>query len=204
MSWLIGLPSWLGYQQEEIRSHMAGHKYCPLDGARLVVPRKPPLAGLPTCRRKGCGYVDYPNTKTCVAVVIESRGRVLLGKRRYEPGKGLLDLPGGFVTFAERAEEAARREVLEETGLKVRIINYIGSYPDTYGPHCIHTLTLGFTAVRSGGSLRAADDLECLDWFAPDGLTGMLAFPHQSELLKDWMARCGRVGSVMPGDRSGG
>lgn len=52
--------------------------------------------------------------------------------RGKEPRKGLLSLPGGFVNPDERAEDAAVRECLEETGLRVEGLSFVGSWPNDY------------------------------------------------------------------------
>ncbi|NET09704.1 MAG: NUDIX domain-containing protein [Symploca sp. SIO2B6] len=99
----------------------------------------------------------FINTATGVAAVIESEGDLLLVVRGRNPGKGLLDLPGGFVDYHETAEAALVRELKEELELDLSMelswnsdnpdsasalpLNYhrppldtcyIGSYPNTY------------------------------------------------------------------------
>lgn len=59
-----------------------------------------------------------PTFNTTDAVVIQS-GHVLLVKRKFSPGKGLLALPGGFIKANERIEDACLRELKEETGIRV-------------------------------------------------------------------------------------
>jgi ADP-ribose pyrophosphatase YjhB (NUDIX family) len=119
-------------------------------------------------------------------VLVEEQGRILLGRRAVEPGKGLWDILGGFIDAGETAEEAARREILEESGLQVRIDRYLGSFPDVYGPRRLPTLNLGFVAVPTGGTLRAATDIGELRWFAGDELPGVWAFPHQVKMIELW------------------
>ena len=55
---------------------------------------------------------------TADCVVIDARGRVLLVRRGHPPFKGHYALPGGFVEIGETVEEACRRELMEETGVK--------------------------------------------------------------------------------------
>ena len=89
--------------------------YCPKCGARTFVERNEKAKQCTTC-----GFVYYFNPSSAVACFIRnSKGELLLVRRAKEPAKGTLDLPGGFVDMYESAEDAAHREVKEETGLRI-------------------------------------------------------------------------------------
>ena len=94
-----------------------------------------------------CGFVYYFNPAAAVACFLrDAQGRLLVARRACDPGRGMLDLPGGFVDCAETAEEAARREVREETGLQTGPLQYLFSVPNIY-PYSgfeVHTLDLFF------------------------------------------------------------
>ena len=64
--------------------------------------------------------MSRPKTPALVAdcVVVDAKNRVLLVRRKYPPFKGQFALPGGFVEIGETVENACRRELLEETGVK--------------------------------------------------------------------------------------
>lgn len=64
-----------------------------------------------------CGFKFYINSSIGVAAVIMKHDELLMVRRMKEPRKGTLDLPGGFAAPGERAEDAVRREVLEEVNL---------------------------------------------------------------------------------------
>lgn len=64
------------------------------------------------------GTTDWERS---VGVVVVRDGKVLLGRHTYGPGRGLLIIPGGYLDEGETPEDAARREVLEETGITVAI-----------------------------------------------------------------------------------
>ncbi|MGI8604164.1 MAG: NUDIX hydrolase [Verrucomicrobiales bacterium] len=66
------------------------------------------------------------------ALVIDPEGRALFIRRAREPAKGKLALPGGFIDGGESAEEALRREIHEEVGLRVGQLEYLGSWPNRY------------------------------------------------------------------------
>lgn len=158
--------------------------FCPYDGARLVARTDGEGRQRPTC--SACGFVDYCNPKPCVEIVVEEQGRVLLGRRAFEPSLGLWDILGGFIETDETAEAAVHREIAEESGLQVRITRYLGSFPDVYGPWEVPTLSFAFTAEPIGGVLRSASDVAELRWFAAEDLPTEWAFPHQPKVIAAW------------------
>jgi len=163
------------------------YKYCPYDGEPL---RRDPKAGdsRPECSK--CGFVDYQNPKPCVAILIVRDDKLLLARRRWEPAKGEWDIPGGFVDRGESAEEAVAREACEETTLRVRVTEYLGSVPDVYGSRQAPTISLCFLVEILAGEPKARSDVEKLEWFSLDELPGKMAFAHQEdvfELLKERM-----------------
>lgn len=79
-----------------------------------------------------CGFTIYQNTAAAVAVLVKLEKRYIILRRGREPGKGLLDLPGGFVDPGESAEECCRREIREEIGVEISNLQYITSHPNIY------------------------------------------------------------------------
>ncbi|MBO7122292.1 MAG: NUDIX domain-containing protein [Treponema sp.] len=80
-----------------------------------------------------CGFDLYCNVAAAVGLIICSpAGDVLFETRAKEPRKGFLALPGGFCNPDEPAEDAARRECMEEIGMPVQEIKYVASFPNTY------------------------------------------------------------------------
>lgn len=135
--------------------------YCPVCGAKTFEERNEKAKH---CR--ACGFVYYFNPSAAVACFVRNaKGEVLLVRRGKEPAKGTLDLPGGFVDMYETAEEAARREVKEETGLELRSCRYLFSLPNLY-PYAgfeVHTLDLVFECEADDFSAaRAADDASAI------------------------------------------
>ena len=122
-----------------------------------------------------CGFVMYANpAPTACALVVDDRGRLLLGRRAHEPYRGRWDIPGGFLEEDEHPLDCLRRELREETGLDVEPGEFFGVWMDRYGPGENEpvTLNLYWTARVTGGEAKAADDVAELRWFEPDELPG--------------------------------
>ena len=61
-----------------------------------------------------------------VDVIIVRDERVLLARRAFEPDRGLWELPGGFIELGEHPADAARREAIEELGIRVQLTQFVG------------------------------------------------------------------------------
>ncbi len=116
---------------------------------------------------KECGFTYYINASGAyVAFILNGKGELLVARRKNEPAKGTLDLPGGFSDPGETAEEGVAREVFEETGLRVKSMEYVFSIPNfyEYSGMTIPTLDLFFMCrVDDFEDLTANDDVsECI------------------------------------------
>ncbi len=112
-------------------------------------------------------YPDMP--VPAVAAVIYRNDQFLLVKRRNPPSAGRWSVPGGVQEVGERTREAIRREVREETGLVVDVLNLMQTgdvirYDDD-GRVAYHYLILYYLAVPTAGSLQAGDDVSDVGWF---------------------------------------
>lgn len=104
---------------------------------------------------------------------MECQGKLLFGVRKYDPGRGMLDLPGGFVDAGETIEEAARREVREELGIDIPEMRYLFSFPNRYPFRGMvyDTLDLIFLVHwDQPPKVKAADDLESVMWVKRDAV----------------------------------
>ena len=87
-------------------------EYCPLCGSHHFT-----VNGEKSRKCENCGFEFFMNPSAAtVAFILNSKGELLVEKRKREPAKGMYDLPGGFADMRETAEQGVRREVLEETG----------------------------------------------------------------------------------------
>ena len=143
-----------------------------------------------SCRQ--CGFLLYLNIAAAVAVIIECQGKILFGLRKHDPGRGMLDLPGGFVDRGESAEAAALREVQEETGIVLPQIQYLFSLPNTYHYRDIvyDTLDMIFLCnVSEPPRMKAADDLEQLLWIDCDKIAyARIAFSSLRKAVQRFLA----------------
>lgn len=97
-------------------------------------------------------------------VVLDGRGRVLLVRRKFPPFQGYYALPGGFVEIGETVEDAARRELEEETGVKAGRLRMVGVYSDPKRDPRGHTCSVVFLASAPRGKPRAGDDAAAAEW----------------------------------------
>lgn len=111
-------------------------------------------------------------------VVLDAEGRVLLIRRGNPPFKGMLALPGGFVDVGETVEDAARREVLEETGVKVGRLALVGVYSDPKRDPRGHTCSVAFLARVARATPRAGSDAAEAAWVQRPARES-LAFDHR-------------------------
>ncbi|OEC39655.1 MULTISPECIES: NUDIX domain-containing protein [Aeromonas] len=119
--------------------------------------------------RCGCGFHFFQNVATAVMVALCWQDEVLVAVRARNPGKGLLDLPGGFVDPGESLEGALVRELQEELGLDVSAqpFTYLGSFPNIYPYDGItyHTCDTFFTIRLSEKPvIQPADDVAACQW----------------------------------------
>ena len=135
-----------------------------------------------------CGHLAFPKVSPAVIVQVTRDDRILLGRSRRHPHGGFSVL-AGFVDPGEKLEDTVRREVEEESGIRVRNVRYFGSQPWPFPD----SLMVGFTAVYDGGSLVNRDDeLEDIGWFSADALPPVPpAYSIARALIDDFVRRNG-------------
>ncbi len=135
---------------------------------------------LPVC--PNCGLIVFLNPKLAVAVIVEMDGKLLLQRRAIEPGQGEWTFPSGYVDRGEVVEEAAAREVQEETGVQVTIDGLVGLYSERG-----NSIVLAVYHGRAqGGRPVAGDEVQEVGLFSPDELPLLDFFPHDQRILEDY------------------
>jgi 8-oxo-dGTP diphosphatase len=120
---------------------------------------------------------------TTDCVVVDAKRRVLLIRRGNPPFKGRLALPGGFVDIGEPVEDACRRELMEETGIKAGRLELLGVYSDPRRDPRGHTCSVAFIVRITRATARAGDDAVGAEW-VEDWSKLDLAFDH-AKILRD-------------------
>lgn len=119
----------------------------------------------------------------CVGgLAYDAEGRILLVKRRNNPGSGLWSVPGGRVEPGESDTQAVIREMAEETGLTVEPGALVGRVQR--GPYSI----ADYRCVVVGGSLQAGDDATDARWCDAAALDDLPLVPLLLETLREWDA----------------
>jgi 8-oxo-dGTP diphosphatase len=143
-------------------------------------------------------YEDHPRpalTADVVAVTDGEPTRVLLIRRGIDPFAGRWALPGGFVDEGELPEDAARRELAEETGLRhegpLRIVGVYGE--PGRDPRGWTVSAVYLAVVRGVARVEAADDAAEARWWPIEELP-KLAFDHEP-IVADAMTLLAAVGT---------
>jgi 8-oxo-dGTP diphosphatase len=120
---------------------------------------------------------------TTDCIVVDARRRLLLVRRKNPPFKGMLALPGGFVDIGETVEEACRRELLEETGVRAGKLELLGVYSDPKRDPRGHTCSVAFLTLVRSATAKAGDDAAAVEW-VENWSNLELAFDH-ARIVRD-------------------
>ena len=103
--------------------------------------------------------------------------KVLLVERGIEPYKGMWAFPGGFMKMDETAEECARRELEEETGLKSASVEQFHTFTSVNRDPRERVITVAHYALVRLSDVKGGDDAASAKWFSHDEIPS-LAFDH--------------------------
>ena len=122
-----------------------------------------------------------------VDVIIEKNDKIVLIRRKNKPFEGKYALPGGFVEYGEKVEDAAVREAKEETSLEVKLKEILGVYSEEKRDPRFHSISVVFIASPLKGRIEAKSDAEEARWVKLEEINFReLAFDH-AKILRDYL-----------------
>ena len=176
-AYALGLANW-----------QARTRYC----ANCAAPLRLEAAGhRARCTNPQCGIEHFPRTDPAVIVIVTWRDACLLGRMPRLPPKRFTTL-AGFVEPGETLEDAVRREVFEEAGVRVGASDYHSSQPWPFPA----SIMLGFTAQAEDPAIQVGPELAEARWFEADQLiadlrSGQLVLPPRVSvayrLIEHWL-----------------
>ena len=152
-------------------------RYCGCCGAIM---NRIPLTWGKCC--PACHTEYFPHIHPCIIVLVK-RGEEFLLVRKAEWSPGRFSLVAGFLDIGESLEECVKREVLEETGVKIKNIRYVGSQNWPFPSQQM----MGFIADHAGGELRP-DGVEVVEarWFT---IETMPRYPNSIRSISRWIMK---------------
>ena len=128
------------------------------------------------CLNKKCLNIHFPRTDPAVIMLIYNDDKILLGRQKVWPS-GMYSTLAGFVETGETIENAVRREVFEEAGIKIKNIQYHSSQPWPFPA----SVMLGFYAEASSTKIKLDEnEVEDVQWFSRKEV---INFTHQNKFL---------------------
>lgn len=126
-----------------------------------------------------------------VGVFIIKNGVFLMGKRVGEHGKGSWSVPGGWLEYQESFEDAAKREVREETGVEIKDVRFAALTNNVFRNEDIHSLTVWMMADWKSGdpTINEPDKFVDQQWFNLDHLPEPLFLPWDSLLKSEFIGQ---------------
>ena len=133
-----------------------------------------------------CKTIHYENPKPTATLICPQSDSILLARRAFDPGKGEWGLPGGFMELNETLEQAALRELKEETNLDGEVIKILGTCSH-YGSIFGDILLIGLEVnIKNWDPILAGDDVSELKLFQINQLPE-LAFHCHQEILSYYL-----------------
>ena len=133
---------------------------------------------------------EYPDRPMVgVGAIVIKDGKVLLVKRGIAPSKGLWAIPGGSVELGETLQEAAEREIMEETGLASRAVKLVYTFDfierDDSGKIRFHFTIVDIMADYISGTPKGADDALEARWVSPEELKELPMSKNTLKVLEE-------------------
>jgi 8-oxo-dGTP diphosphatase len=140
---------------------------------------------------------EYPERPIVgVGGVVISNGRTLLIKRAYPPLEGQWSIPGGTLEVGETLLEGVRRELLEEAGIEVRVLDLIEVFErifhDENGKIQYHFVILDYLCEAISGEPRAGSDVTDVAWATQDELGRYSLTPTATRVIQKAFEMAGK------------
>ncbi|MFQ5762328.1 MAG: NUDIX hydrolase [Candidatus Bathyarchaeia archaeon] len=123
-----------------------------------------------------------------VGALVKKDNAVLLVKRKNDPGSGLWAIPGGLLELGETLEEAAVREVMEETNLRIGIDALVDVVQmiqrDDNGLVSYHYVIVDFRGHIEGGNLKPSEEILDAAWVDVNELSKLAVTPSTGKFLR--------------------
>lgn len=150
------------FKSAHISYWLSKNHYCSCCGHTLRHEFEPVLKAVCVA----CSHQAYPKIQPCIIVAVNRGDQILLAKNAANK-RDFYSLIAGFVEPGESLEQAVAREVLEETGLSIKQIEYLGSQPWPFPMN----LMIGFKAEYASGDIELVDqELSDAQFFSSDQL----------------------------------
>ena len=127
-----------------------------------------------------CKNIHYENPKPTATLICPKEDSILLGRRAFNPGKGEWGLPGGFIELNETLDEAAQRELKEETNLNGKVTKILGTcshYKSVFGDILLIGLVI---EINDWTNMKAGDDVSQLQLFNMNNIPELAFDCHQT------------------------
>jgi 8-oxo-dGTP diphosphatase len=142
--------------------------------------------------------------RAAVGAVVIKEAKVLLVKRKYPPQKGKWAVPGGLVELGETLQEAAQREIEEETGLIIQAKEPVHTFDlierDSKGDIVFHYVIVDLEADYVSGRIIPADDASDAGWFGSEEMNDLGIFPVILIAMGILFNRLSQTPGLIPGE----
>ncbi len=132
-----------------------------------------------------CDWVYYAQLKVGAAVLIEQDGKLLLLQRNHEPWVGSWMVPAGYVEADEDPKDAAKREVLEETGLDVELGDLVKTYYFADDPRG-NGVAFVYRATKVLGEIKINNEATSAGYFSPNEIPSYLTKGGHDKIIAEW------------------
>jgi len=151
-------------------------KFCPICGTSIKNISPPDHPACPNDH-----FVWYQDPKVAVGTLVQKDEKLLLVRRKFPPHTNEWSYPSGFVDAGEKVEDAAKREVFEETNINIQMDQLLGVYSST-GDDIIF---IAYSATAINENIVNGPESIDVSWFEVNQLPP-LAFEHDNKILQRW------------------